>query len=86
LRLISTDPKPTFALESKQQIPESFITEQTYTPGKKRYLIFQLHPSQDWKMRASFCKNNPPSTTGPLVLDSGIHTDSSVTTLSTPAN
>jgi hypothetical protein len=44
LRLISTDPKPTFALESKSQIPESFIAGQTYTPGKKTLSDFSASP------------------------------------------
>lgn len=84
LRLISTDPRPTFALESRQQSVENFITEQTYTPGKKTLSDFSASPQPrlEETNKLVSAKAILQATTGPLAPDSGIHTDSSVTTLS----
>jgi len=85
LRLISTDPKPTFALESKPQIPESFIAGQTYTPSKKTLSDFSSSPQarlEDTSKLAQI-KTLPQPTPTLSSLEAGIQSDSSVTFLST---
>lgn len=85
LRLISTDPKPTFALESKSQIPESFIAGQTYTPGKKTLSDFSASPQARLEDAGKLAqiKTIPQSTSALPHLEAGIQSDSSVTFLST---
>lgn len=85
LRLISTDPRPTFALESKPQIQDRFIAEQTYTPGKKTLPDFStpIQTKLEDTSKLASAKTILQSTPAQFNLENGIHSDSSVTLLST---
>lgn len=85
LRLIATDPRPTFAIESRLQAQDMFIAEQTYTPGKKTISDFSTSSQTKLEDSSKLASTKAilQSTPSALPLETIAHSDSSVTFLST---